>query len=142
MTTPPTTAHLQDLTALDEPYLSFWRERHLCTLTTLRPDGSPHVVPVGVTYDQETGVARVITSGSSKKARNVLAAGPEGARVAVCQTAGRRWATLEGRARVRTEPDRVAEAVRRYAQRYEREPRPNPARVVIEIEVTRALGHG
>jgi hypothetical protein len=31
--------------------------------------------------------------------------------------------------------------VRRYAQRYEREPRPNPARVVIEIEVTRALGH-
>ncbi|MDQ0600226.1 PPOX class probable F420-dependent enzyme [Streptomyces canus] len=143
MTTPPTTTHPQDPTALDdETYLSFWRERHLCTLTTLRPDGSPHVVPVGVTYDQETGLARVITSGSSKKARNVLAAGPEGARVAVCQTAGRRWATLEGRARVRTEPDRVAEAVRRYAQRYEREPRPNPARVVIEIEVTRALGHG
>ena len=24
----------------------FWRERHLCTLTTIRPDGTPHVVPV------------------------------------------------------------------------------------------------
>ena len=31
--------------------LAFLTERHLATLTTLRPDGSPHVVPVGVTYD-------------------------------------------------------------------------------------------
>ncbi|MEV0780869.1 pyridoxamine 5'-phosphate oxidase family protein, partial [Streptomyces sp. NPDC050428] len=30
-------------------YLAFWHERHLSTLTTLRPDGTPHVVPVGVT---------------------------------------------------------------------------------------------
>ncbi|OLZ64357.1 nitrilase [Streptomyces sp. IMTB 2501] len=125
-----------------EQYLEFWRERHLCTLTTLRPDGSPHVVPVGVTYDPEAGLARVITAGTSAKVRHVRAAGPEGARVAVCQVAGRRWATLEGRARVRTEPERVAEAVRRYAERYERAPRPNPARVVIEIAVERALGNG
>ncbi|MCC5476991.1 pyridoxamine 5'-phosphate oxidase family protein [Streptomyces barringtoniae] len=124
-----------------EQYLQFWRERHLCTLTTLRPDGSPHMVPVGVTYDAEAGLARVITGRSSAKVRNVLAAGPEGARVAVCQVDGRRWATLEGRARVRTEPERVAEAVRRYAERYERTPRPNPARVVIEIAVERTLGN-
>ncbi|MQY36058.1 F420H(2)-dependent biliverdin reductase [Streptomyces sp. RB17] len=125
-----------------EQYLAFWRERHLCTLTTLRPDGSPHVVPVGVTYDAEAGLARVITNGTSAKVRHVRAAGAEGARVAVCQVDGRRWATLEGRARVSTEPERVAEAVRRYAERYERTPGPNPARVVIEIEVERALGNG
>lgn len=124
-----------------EHYLEFWRERHLCTLTTLRPDGSPHVVPVGVTYDARAGLARVITNGTSAKVRHVHAAGAEGARVAVCQVDGRRWATLEGRARVRTEPERVAEAVRRYAERYERTPGPNPARVVIEIEVERALGN-
>ncbi|MER6027267.1 TIGR03618 family F420-dependent PPOX class oxidoreductase [Streptomyces sp. NPDC001851] len=124
-----------------EQYLGFWRERHLCTLTTLRADGSPHVVPVGVTYDAEAALARVITNGTSAKARHVRAAGAEGARVAVCQVDGRRWATLEGRARVRTEPERVAEAVRRYAERYERTPGPNPARVVIEIEVGRALGN-
>ncbi|MER7576112.1 TIGR03618 family F420-dependent PPOX class oxidoreductase [Streptomyces sp. NPDC126514] len=128
--------------APDEPYLSFWRERHLCTLTTPRPDGSPHVVPVGVTYDPEAGLARVITNRKSTKVANVLAAGPAGARVAVCQVAGRRWATLEGRARVRTEPERIAEAVRRYAERYERTPAPNPARVVIEIELERAMGRG
>ncbi|MEV5340282.1 TIGR03618 family F420-dependent PPOX class oxidoreductase [Streptomyces sp. NPDC052676] len=126
--------------APDPAYLSFWRERHLCTLTTPRPDGSPHVVPVGVTYDPEARLARVITNKTSAKVRHVRAAGPQGARVAVCQVDGRRWATLEGRAFVRTEPDRVAEAVRRYAERYARMPGPNPDRVVIEIELTRAMG--
>ncbi|MFB0616164.1 pyridoxamine 5'-phosphate oxidase family protein [Streptomyces sp. AGS-58] len=126
----------------DEPYLAFWRERHLCTLTTLRPDGSPHVVPVGVTYDPGAGLARVITNGSSAKVAHVRAAGADGARVAVCQVDGRRWATLEGRAHVRTEPERVGEAERRYAERYGRTPAPNPSRVVVEIEVERALGRG
>ncbi|GGN07332.1 PPOX class F420-dependent enzyme [Streptomyces fuscichromogenes] len=128
--------------APDEAYLRFWQEHHLCTLTTLRPDGSPHVVPVGVTYDPEAGLARVITDGASAKAAHVRAAGPDGARVAVCQVAGRRWATLEGRGRVRTEPEKVGEAERRYAGRYGRTPRENPTRVVIEITVERALGRG
>ncbi|MEU6285259.1 TIGR03618 family F420-dependent PPOX class oxidoreductase [Streptomyces sp. NPDC047028] len=132
-----------DPAALDEAYLAFWRERHLCTLTTIRPDGSPHVVPVGVTFDPTAGLARVITNGSSTKVAYVrAAAGSGGARVAVCQVAGRRWATLEGRAHVRTDRERVAEAERRYAERYERTPAPNPARVVIEITVERALGRG
>ncbi len=131
-----------DPQAPDASYLSFWRERHLCTLTTLRPDGSPHVVPVGVTYDPEAGLARVITNKASTKAGHVAAAGPDGAPVAVCQVDGRRWATLEGRARVVTEPEHVAEAERRYAERYGRTPAPNPSRVVIEISLTRALGRG
>ncbi|WP_177262122.1 pyridoxamine 5'-phosphate oxidase family protein [Streptomyces sp. cf124] len=128
--------------APDAAYLAFWRERHICTLTTLRADGSPHVVPVGVTYDPEAGLARVITSTTSTKARNVRAAGAEGARVAVCQMEGRRWATLEGRAFVRTEREQIVEAERRYAERYGRDPRPNPHRVVIEIRLTGALGRG
>ncbi|MFD4506655.1 pyridoxamine 5'-phosphate oxidase family protein [Streptomyces sp. NPDC058457] len=128
--------------APDEAYLRFWQEHHLCTLTTPRPDGSPHVVPVGVTYDPEAGLARVITNKASAKVSHVLAAGPDGARVAVCQVAGRRWATLEGRAHVRTEPARVAEAERRYAERYGRTPGENPSRVVIEITLERAMGRG
>ncbi|MBZ4019749.1 pyridoxamine 5'-phosphate oxidase family protein [Streptomyces purpurogeneiscleroticus] len=130
----------QDLRNPDPEYLAFWRERHVCTLTTLRPDGSPHVVPVGVTYDHEQGLARVITSKGGTKVRNVLAAGDGGARVAVCQMQGRRWATLEGLATVRTDAESVRDAVERYAVRYERTPRPNPERVVIEIRVTRMLG--
>ena len=125
------------LSSKGEDFRAFWTERHLCTLTTIRPDGTPHVVPVGVTLDVETATARVITSGGSHKVRQILAAGS--APVAVCQVDGRRWSTLEGRAVVRREPEVVEDAERRYAERY-RTPRPNPERVVIEIAVTRVLG--
>ncbi|GAA0973390.1 TIGR03618 family F420-dependent PPOX class oxidoreductase [Acrocarpospora macrocephala] len=117
---------------------AFWKERHLCTFTTIRPDGTPHVVPVGVTLDG--GTARIITSGGSRKAGHIRAAGPEGALVAVCQVDGRRWSTLEGRAVIRDDPASIADAEHRYAARY-RQPRPNPERVVIEIKVTRILGN-
>ncbi|MFD9796146.1 pyridoxamine 5'-phosphate oxidase family protein [Streptomyces sp. NPDC059070] len=142
MTTSTTPRTPVDVRQPDESYLSFWRERHLCTLTTIRPDGTPHLVPVGVTYDPEAGLARVITNGRSRKAAHVRAAGEDGARVAVCQMEGRRWATLEGRAFVRTEPERIADAVARYAERYGRIPRENPERVVIEIVLDRAMGKG
>jgi PPOX class probable F420-dependent enzyme len=120
--------------------LEFWAERHLCTLTTLRADGRPHVVPVGATLDAPAGVVRVITSGTSLKARQIVAAGPAGAPVAVCQVDGRRWATAEGLATVSADPAEVAEAERRYALRY-RQPRPNPERVVILIRLDRMLGN-
>jgi len=97
-------------------------------------------VPVGVTLDAGSGVARVICSGDSAKARHVRAAGEAGLPVAVCQFDGRRWSTLEGRAVVRDAPDDVRDAERRYAERY-RQPRENPRRVVLEITVTRVLGN-
>ncbi|TDQ54968.1 pyridoxamine 5'-phosphate oxidase family protein [Actinorugispora endophytica] len=122
----------------DPAFLAFWEERHIGFLSTARPDGTPHLVPVGVTYDSEAGVARVITSGGSRKARNVRAGGP-GAVVAVSQADGARWATLEGTAVVNDDPAAVADAVERYTRRY-RPPRPNPERVVIEITVTRTMG--
>ncbi|WP_432248601.1 pyridoxamine 5'-phosphate oxidase family protein [Streptomyces sanyensis] len=124
----------------DASFLEFWGEPLLCTLTTPRPDGTPHMVPVCVTYDPGAGIARVITGKHSRKVAHVLAAGPEGARVAVCQVEGKRWATLEGVARIRTEAEAVADAVARHTARYRRTPRPNPDRVVIEIALTRAMG--
>ena len=116
--------------------LEFWTERHLGTLTTLRRDGSPHVVPVGATVDPAAGLLRVIASSGSAKVRQVRAGGD---RVAICQVDGPRWSTIEGRAVVRDDPESVAEAERRYAERYRR-PRPNPQRVVIEVTITRLLG--
>ncbi|WP_420855846.1 pyridoxamine 5'-phosphate oxidase family protein [Thermoactinospora rubra] len=129
-----------NLVDLGEGFAAFWRERHLCTLSTARPGAAPHVVPVGATLDLDAAVARVITSAASRKARLVAAAGPEGAPVALCQVDGRRWSTLEGVAVVRDEPERVAEAELRYATRY-KPPRPNPSRVVLEIQVTRVMGN-
>ena len=114
----------------------FVTARHLATLTTLRPDGSPHVVPVGFTWDTEELVVRVITSGTSRKARNAALGG----RAVVCQVDGRHWLSFEGTARVLTDAAAVADAVDRYAGRY-RVPRENPERVVVEIAVDRVLGN-
>ena len=127
-----------DPLALGQPELAFLTERHLATLTTLRPDGTPHVVAVGFTWDGEAGLARVITNGTSRKVAHVRAGSP---RAVVAQVDGRRWLSLEGVPTVSDDPGRVAEAVRRYALRY-RQPSENPARVVIEIAVDRVLGHG
>lgn len=125
-----------DPTLLPSAALPFLTERHLATLTTVRADGTPHVVPVGFTWDDEKRLARVITSGGSVKARN---AGLAGARAVLCQLAGRYWLTLEGPVRVLTDPDSVQDAEQRYTVRY-RPPRVNPQRVVLEIAVDKALG--
>ena len=129
----------RDLAFSDE-LVDFWRERRLCTVTTLRPDGSPHVVPMGVVLDPGAGAAWAITSGRSWKVRNIRAAGPDGAAFAACQVDGRRWSTVEGRAVVLDDPESVREAERRYAERY-KVPRANPDRVALRVEITRLLGN-
>lgn len=121
-----------DLTAAAREFLE---QRHLATLATLRADGTPHVVAVGFTWDADTSTVRVITNGGSQKAINAERRGY----AAVNQIDGPRWLTLEGPARVCTDAEAVADAVDRYAARY-RQPRENPARVVIEISVQRVLG--
>lgn len=126
-----------DPAALPATATEFLAERHLATLTTLRPDGSPHVVAVGFTWDAAAGLVRIISFAPSKKARNLVAA--PGSRAAVCQVDGGRWLTLEGPATVTDDADRVAEAVRRYAERY-RQPGERDDRVAIEIRVDRILG--
>lgn len=114
----------------------FVTERHLATLTTLRPDGSPHVVPVAFTWDSDQGVIRITARRGSAKVRH-LEAGD--GRAAVCQVDGGRWLTFEGVAQVSHEPDEVAEAMRRYAVRY-RGLEPDEERVVVRLAVSRVLG--
>ncbi|WP_205471647.1 pyridoxamine 5'-phosphate oxidase family protein [Nocardioides sp. SYSU D00038] len=115
-----------------QPLLDFWTERHLCVLTTLLPDGRPHAVPVGVAVDHEEKCAWVITNATSRKARNLAEESP----VAACQVDGARWSTLEGRGVVVFGAAAVERAVEMYAGRY-RQPRPNPTRVALRIEVDR-----
>ena len=124
---------------LPDEVLSFLTERHLGTLTTLRPDGSPHVVAIAFTWDAEAGLVRVISFADSRKARNLVAS--PGSRAAVCQVDGGRWLTLEGPAELTNDPERVAEAVRRYTERY-RPPKERADRVAIEIRIDRVLGRG
>jgi len=120
---------------LSDDALAFVTERHLATLSTLHPNGSIHVVAVGFTY--RDGIARVITSGDSRKVANVLADG----RASISQVDGVRWLTLQGMATIARSPEEVALGVELYSQRY-RQPRVNPLRVVIELEVQNVLGSG
>lgn len=112
---------------------AFTAARHLATLTTLRPDGTPHVVPVGFTWDGE--FARVITSATSVKVSNVRQTG----RVVLCQVDGGRWLSIEGTAQVVEDPEEIALAVSLYTRRY-RTPRDNPSRVALRVRPERVLG--
>jgi len=58
-------------TRLSNEINEFVTERHLATLTTMRSDGTPHVVAVGFTWDADAQLVRVITWAGSRKARNV-----------------------------------------------------------------------
>ena len=126
-----------DPTDLPTSTLDFLRERHLASLTTLRADGSPHVVPVGFSFDPDAQLVRIITFEGSVKVTNAR----RGGRAAVSQVDGGRWLTLEGTISATDDPDRVAAAVAGYAARY-REPNPRPDRVALEIAVDRVLGRG
>jgi PPOX class probable F420-dependent enzyme len=130
-----------DIDALDESVLTFLTERHLATLTTLRIDGSPHVVAVGFSYDAAAKVVRVITWASSQKAVNAGRMEAAGRRAAVCQVDGGRWLSLEGPVRLITGLDDVQPGVNGYAERYQ-QPKERDDRVVIEIDVDRILGRG
>lgn len=115
--------------------LQFLADRHLATLTTLRADGSPHVVPVGFSYSSAERVVRIITFAPSIKARNAS----RGGRAAVAQVDGGRWLTLEGPVRLVADAAGVAAAVEGYAARY-RQPSERIDRVAIEIQVDRIMG--
>ena len=124
-----------DRPSLTPTQIEFVRENILATLTTLRADGSPHVVPVGFTYDLDQNLVRVITFAKSMKARHAA----QGGRAVVSQVDRGRWITIEGTVRVRTEADVVAQAVEAYAGRY-RQPKVREDRVVIEIMIDKVMG--
>jgi PPOX class probable F420-dependent enzyme len=113
--------------------LEFLAEYHLATLSTLGRQGRVHAVPVGFTF--EDGIVRVIGSRGSQKFLNAERSG----RASVCSVDRGRWISFEGPARIDEDPDAVAHAVALYAARY-RQPRVNPERVVLEMQVERVLG--
>jgi PPOX class probable F420-dependent enzyme len=115
--------------------LEFLRERHLASLTTQRRDGTPHVVPVGFSYDVDANEVRVITFAGSQKLVNAQ----RGGRGAVSQVDGGRWVTLEGPVRATNDPTEVAAAVAGYAARY-RDPKQRDDRWAIVITVDRMYG--
>ena len=126
--------------ALDPHQLSddaqaFLRDYALATLTTLRADGSPHVVPVGFSYDMPTATAMIIAVDGSQKVVNADRNG----RAVVSQVDGPRWLSFEGTVRVSRDQEEIRVAEERYARRY-RQPAERDDRVAIIIDGDRVLG--
>ena len=115
--------------------ITFLTERHLASLTTLRKDGSPHVVPVGFSFDDSCNEVLVITFAGSQKVKNA----ERGGRAVVSQVDKGRWLSLEGTVRVATDEVAVARGVAGYAARYQA-PKERVDRVVIIITVDKILG--
>ncbi len=115
--------------------LAFVAERHLATLTTLRADGRPHVVPVGFTFDAADQRIRIVTRAHSVKARNAA----RGSVGHVCQVDGGRWLTLEGHCELRTDDEAAARCGQMYEARYGHPPR-RPGWASLEIVIDRWMG--
>lgn len=122
----------QDLTP-DE--LNFLTDRHLATLTTMRADGTPHVVAMAFGFDAATGRVLMITREGTAKVRHIDAHGY----AVVSQLDGPRWLSLEGPARVLRDEEGVAEAVEAFERRY-RPAQQRHDRVGIEIDIQRIIG--
>ena len=116
-------AHLDD----------FWSPPRLATLGTVRPDGSPHLVPVKAMRDG--GRFLVLTRPATVKVRNVVVTG----RASLAEHTSTLWATVEGPARVCEDAALLAYARAAYERRYGR---PDTwGTCVLVVDVDRVL-HG
>jgi PPOX class probable F420-dependent enzyme len=120
-------------TQITDEARGFVDDRHLATLSTMSRTGTIHAVAVGFTLHD--GVVRIITTDGTQKVRNV----ERDPRATVAQVDGARWISFVGTAVVERDREAVTLAEDLYAARY-RQPRPNPARVVIRITVDSVLG--
>lgn len=119
----------------DDAALGFLAERHLATLVTARSDGTAHAVPVAFMYDHDERRTRIVAPATSVKVANIRRTH----QAVLSFVDGGRWATLEGRASVRTDAKSVERTLTDYRAKYGP---PHGARndfVSIEIEVERAM---
>ncbi|MGV9674766.1 pyridoxamine 5'-phosphate oxidase family protein [Nocardia sp. NPDC003482] len=84
-------------------------DRHTCWLSTINPDGSPHLAALGMLWVD--GAFYFETGERTRKARNVL----RDPRCAVSLSMHEYDLVVDGVAERVTDPDRVAELARRWA---------------------------
>jgi PPOX class probable F420-dependent enzyme len=106
----------------------FWDERRVAILATSRADGTVHQVPVRCMRDGDRFL--VLTSSGSVKARNVR----HSPRASLAEETSARWATIEGPARVSSDPRLIARARVLYRERHQGSGTFGDCVLVIEAE--------
>jgi PPOX class probable F420-dependent enzyme len=126
------------MATVPEAYHDLFDKRTIAHLVTLLPDGMPHVTPVWVDYDVDTGHLLVNTARGRPKERN--AATDPRVDLSMCDPADAyRYLSVRGRV-VETTESGAVEYIDRLARRYmDVEEYPNKgeeagARVVLHIE--------
>lgn len=102
------------MTTLPDDLVQLLRDRALCFVTTLMPDGSPHVTETWVDTDGEHVVVNIVST--HQKARNIARDPRVAVAIADPDAPARYWA-VRGRV-VRTTTDGAAEHVDELSQRY------------------------
>lgn len=110
--------------------------RYIATLSTHRPDGSIHVVPVAFMYDPDETLIRIIAPESTHKVRNIRA----GSTAVVCFVDGGLWATIEGSACVTDDAGAVQRTLEQYTAKYGPPHGNRSDYVAIEVRPTRVMG--
>ncbi|HEX5596186.1 MAG TPA: pyridoxamine 5'-phosphate oxidase family protein [Micromonosporaceae bacterium] len=100
-------------------YLEFLTVPRIASMALALRDGRIHQTPVKMALDIGSGLAVVLTSSKSVKARRIRGAGGL-ARVALGEHSSTLWVTLEGPATVVADSERVEWARDVYARRFGR----------------------
>jgi PPOX class probable F420-dependent enzyme len=131
---------------LDEARARFGRER-AAHLATIRPDGSPHLVPI--VFALEGDVVWIAVDDKPKRTPELRRLANIEAEPRVCVLADRYddrdwsrlwWVRGDGRARVLRDPDAVARAAGLLGAKYPQHAERPPAGPAIAIEVDRWSG--
>ncbi|APW98451.1 PPOX class F420-dependent enzyme [Halobiforma lacisalsi AJ5] len=123
------------MASIPEDFHDLFEKKTFAHISTLLPDGSPHVTPVWIDYDADAGRLLVNTERDRRKEKNVR----NDPRVAVSMTDPDdpyRMLSVTGEAAELT-TDGAREHIDELAHRYMGEEYPNPIeteRVIISIE--------
>lgn len=110
--------------------------RHIATLSTHRPDGSIHVVPVAFMHDPADGLVRIIAPAPTQKVKHIR----RGSAAVLSFVDGGLWMTVEGDAVVRDDGDAVARALDAYTAKYGPPHGQRSDYVAVELRPTRVMG--
>ena len=128
---------------IPESHLDLLLGKHFASVATVNPDGSPHVTPMWVDYDQESGLILLNTAKGRVKARNMK----ESAFVSLCIIDSNnpyRYLSIIGKVARITEKnaeDHIRSLAERYTGSREFPLSDDETRIIVQVTPLRVIAH-